>query len=530
MAQKIESKEERPLQSFHLKDWLAVQTTASRIGIPDKAFYNLENAQPIGASNIHAINDISSQLQSYGADTIYYDANVNISNTEYLLQASTTGKLWAYNVASNTLTQINGAATLGGSATRIIQWNNSNALIIDSSGYYQWNGSGNIISIGGVTGAPTSGTAIAVYAGLVWIAQGRALTWSAPGSFTDFTTANGGGSVTLVDPVLRSNIQALFAANGYLYVWGISSINAISDVYVPAGASPPTPSFTNLNLSAVVGTDQTASIMTYGRLVLFANRYGAWMLYGTTVQSISSPDPNNAYQSSIDGTWQYLAFTTPISGGQVVSNNLLCAAFLLTRSNDPVFGSNTVVGMYQGDASGGKWWFANYGSTGVITRISTAFINGVPCVFAYIGNKLYQLFSNTSSWPAANIQTALWDFGDPITQKQVIRAGVGIVVFQNNNNLPLQLTIDIPGNSLPVQIATPGYVSWVNKLGATVTWVNNALAQVNWVSSGFTVFFGGTSRGFAKYVGMTLTTPKGVNFELNTFLLDYKWAARWIGN
>lgn len=530
MSQKIEVKDERPLQSFHLKDFLAVQTTASRIAIPNQAFYDLENAQPIGASNLHAINDISASLQNYGADTIYYDANVNISNTEYLLQASTTGKLWAYNVASNTLTQINGAAVLGGTATRIVQWNNSNALIIDSSGYYQWNGAGNIVSIGGVTGAPTSGTDIAVYNGIVWISQNRVLFFSAPGTFSDFTVANGGGSVTLVDPVIRSNITRLFACNGYLYIFAVSSINAISDLYVPSGATPPTPNFTNLNLSAVVGTDQPFSVQTYGRLVLFANRYGAWSLYGTSVQSISSPDPNNLYQSSIDGTWQYLNFATAISGGQVVSNNLLCAAFLLTRVNDPIFGSNTVVGMYQGDAAGGKWWFANYGATGVITRITTAFLNNVPCIFAYIGNHLYQLFANTNSWPAAVIQSAFWDFGDPITQKQVIRAGVGIIVYQNANSAPFTLTIDTPGSSLPVQISNPGFVTWVNKFGAVVTWVNNALAPVQWISQGFTVFFGGTSHGYSKYVGMTLKTPQGVNFEFNSFLLDYKWGNRWTGN
>jgi hypothetical protein len=33
---------------------------------------------------------------------------------------------------------------------------------------------------------------------------------------------------------------------------------------------------------------------------------------------------------------------------------------------------------------------------------------------------------------------------------------------------------------------------------------------------------------FAKYLGFTLQTYRGVTFELNSFLLDYKMGARWI--
>lgn len=527
MAQKPESKQERPLQSFTFKNFLAVNTTAARTGVPNENFYNLENAQPIGFANIHSIADQSAALHNYGADTIYTDGNVNISNTEYLLQASTTQKLFAYNVPGNSVAQINGAINLAGSGTTFAQWSNSTALLVDSTGYYDWNGSGNIVSIGGATGAPTSGSAIAVYQNRVWIIQGRTLFFSVAGSFTDFTVANGGGSIVLTDPVLRSNVTALFAQNGYLYIFGVSSVQALSDLYVPAGASPPTPNFTLLPLSGVVGTDQPSSVMVYGRLVLFASRIGVWSLYGTTVQSLSAPDPNNAYGSSINGTWQYVNFAQTVSGGQVNSNNLLCAAFLIKRNADPVFGSNTVIAMYQGDAAGGKWWTANFGA---LTRVTTAFVSGSPALFGYIGNILYQLFAVTTSSPAASISTAFWDFGDPITQKQVIRAGVAIGVLQNIGSSSMTLTVDTPESSLPVQLNIPGFIQWINNNDAIVTWQNNALSTVNWIGGLFSTYFGGTSHGYSKYVGMTVTTQDGLVFELNSFLVDYKWGVRWQGN
>jgi hypothetical protein len=528
MAQKVENKQERPLQSFSFKDFQAVNTTSSRVACPPQAFYNLENAQPIGPSNLHSVNDITAPLHDYGADTIYTDQGVNLSNAEYLIAASSTFKLFAFLVGANTVAQINGAIALAGAGTRMAQWQNSNVLIVDSTGYYQWNGAGNIVAIVG-TGAPTSGSAIAVYQNRVWIAQGRVVFFSAPGSFSDFTTASGGGSTTLVDSTLRSTVQALFAANGYLYIFGVSSIDAVSDLYIPAGASPPTPNFTKLNLSAIVGTDQPASIFVYGRLVLFANRYGAWSLYGTTITAISSPDPNNTYNSSIDGTWQYVDFSQAVSGGQTLSNNLLCAGFLVKRLNDPVFGSNTVVAIYQGNAAGGRWWFANYGGTGAITRVTTGFVNNSPALFAYIGNKVYQLFAIASSAPPAVISTALWDFGDPITEKQVMKAGIGITVYVPAGGIST-FTLDTPNGSQPFLFAASvGQVLWNNNTPAIVSWQNNAMAPVQWVPIVFLTYWGQTPQGFAKAVGYTLTTSQGMVFELNSFLMDYKWAARWSG-
>jgi hypothetical protein len=525
VAQKRENKQERPLQSFHLKDFLAVDTTDSRIAGPPQAFYNLQNAQPVGGANIHSINDWTTVLHNYSTDAIYYDTSVNIAGTDYLIQASTTGKLFAYNVSTQTATQINGAFTLSGAGTWIVQWSNTNAMIIDASGYFTWNGSGNITAVSG-TGAPANGNAIAVYQNRVWIAQGRLLSWSAPASFSDFTTANGGGSISLIDSTLRSSVQALFAANGYLYIFGTSSIDSISDLYVPTGASPPTPNFTKLNLSAIVGTDQPYSIFVYGRLVLFANKYGAWSLYGTTITSISAPDPNNTYKSSINGTWQYLNQATVISGGQVVTNGLLCAAFLINRANDPIFGSGPVIAMYQGDAAGGKWWFASWPN---LTRVVTSFVGNIPALFAYAsGSQLVQLFAVTTAAPPAIVTTEMWDFDDPITEKQAIKAGVNMIVQQAGSG-GISLTLDTLEGSTPI-FTSSAIVQWVNSNGGIVQWQNNAFSTVLWAQTQPLTYWGQAPRGFAKYIGLTLSTSQGTIFELDAFLLDYKFAARWVGN
>lgn len=523
MAQKIERKDERPLQSFTFKNFLAVNTTNARTACPNEAFADLENAQPIGFGNLSSVNDVSAALHNYGADNIYTDADANIANTEYLIQAATNGKLFAYNIALVAATQINGASILAGSGTAMAQWQNSNVLIIDASGYYQWNGVGNIATITG-TGAPTSGSAIAIYQNRVWIAQGRLLYYSAPGSFSDFTTASGGGFSALIDSTLRSTVQQLLSANGYLYVFGTTSVDSISDLYIPTGASPPTPNFTKLNITPTIGTDQPQSVISYGRLVLFANRFGLWALYGTTLTAISSSDPNNAYNSSIDGTMQFISFNPTVSAGQCLSNNLFCAAFLLQRFGDPTYGNTTVIAMYQGNAAGGKWWFL---SAGTVTRITTGFVNNVPSLFAYIGNQLFQLLADNTSAPAAVISTALWDFGDPITQKEAIRGGVGISA---SGLASVTLNLDTPHSTFPFSVSVVGQVQWINNLSAVVTWQNNLAQPVVWAPGQFQTYWAAAPQGFAKYVGFTLRTGRGTKFQINSFLLDYKWGVRWTGN
>ena len=105
MAQKIEAKDERPLQTFWLKDFLAVDTTDSRIAPPNPStFYDLLNAQPVGFSNIHSVDGISpSPLYDFLGHTIYRMWGVNIFNQEYLICAGQDRELFTYQVSTGNI-------------------------------------------------------------------------------------------------------------------------------------------------------------------------------------------------------------------------------------------------------------------------------------------------------------------------------------------------------------------------------------------------------------------------------------------
>jgi hypothetical protein len=523
-------KNEVPRQTKFFREWDAVNTQASRSSIPKTCFYNLENMIPIGNANLHSVPNISASLHDYAFSTVYWSQYVNLgaglfASGDLLINLTTDGRVFAYNVNTGVNIEANDASTrLSGSGSRLAQWKNSIILFIDSTGYYYWDGA-TFAKLGGAN-IPTSGDDIAVAFNRVWIVQGRVLRFSGVDGFgtgvpavpdaTDYwAVANGAGAVQLTDPTIRSPVIRLIAQNGYLYLVGASYINAISDVYVPTGAVPPTPVFTNLNIQALIGTDMAPSLHAYDRLLMFANRYGCYSLYG--VSAIKKSD-------DIDGTWQYLDFSQAISGGAVLVSNILCSAFLIKRNLDPVFGSNTVLALWFPKKDGtDKWWFGNFGA---LTFIVSAMKGPLPSLYGFIGNKLYQLFADLTTAPAGQVMGPLWDMDDPLADKQCIREGFEVTVTASGPN-PFTMTLDTVNNqSAVVTLNTPALVSWINNSSATVLWQNNALAIVGWYSGAFLLYSGDEASGYQKYVGLTVNTG-GAVCQFSAMFMDYKLRARW---
>lgn len=501
---------EEQRRTKYFRSWKGCFSQSARTAIPEDRFFYLENLQPIGDANLSTVPDISSMLVDYGADSIYWSQYVNLSGTDYLISLASNGKVFAYNLAGGN-SQINGALTLlSGSGSRLSQWKNTVILFIDSTGYYSWDGA----TFAKITGAgvPSAGTDIAVFAGRVWIVNQRLLTFSAADDYTAtaFGAGSGTGSVNLTDPTLRATVTRLWAQNGYLYLIGNSSVNAISDVYVPSGASPPVPVFNNINIQSIIGTDQPASVFALDRLLIFGSRYGAFALYGVSAQRLST---------DIDGNWKYIDFTQAISGGQVVINNILTGALLLKITSDPFIGSKTVLAMYFDE----KWWFANFGS---VTFIASAIKNNAPALFGFIGNKLYQLFSNTASGPAIQVTTPLWPMEDPLADKQAIRCGFEATLSSFSGTLSLTLDTANAQYSV-VALNSPNTISWINNSGNIVQWQNNLLQIVDWFSGAYLLYSGSSAAGYSKYIGLTIMGTAGVVGQLSSFYIDYKLRARW---
>ena len=485
--------------------------------MPEDHFFDLQNLIPLGPANLQVVNNISAALHDFAGDTIYFAQYAQVVSTQYIIAFATNGKVFSYNLAGGATAQINAGKLLSGANSRMTQWMNKYVLFIDSTGYYSWDGAAFTLLNGAQQ--PVSGTDIATYGGRVFVLSGRLITLTGaydgtgtldPTANTAWLTANGSTFANMTDPTLTGNGTRLISQNGYLYIFGATCLYALSDIYVPSGANPPTPVFTLTNIQAIIGTDQPTSIFPYNRSLMFANRYGAWAVTGVDAQRFSE---------DIDGTWQYLSFSPSISGGQCIVNNILCGAFLLQRAADPIFGSNTVVGLWFDK----KWWFANFGT---ITFITTAFLNNVPTIFGFIGNKLFSLFTDSTTAPNTQSITPLWSMEDPISTKEIIRAGVEITTVLVGGSVTISVD-GTGGNSSVATSQSPGVLTFIGAGGVAIKFTGLGGVGIVFTVGTYALYSGYPPGVFSHYIGMT-TTSTGVSGQFSSFFMDYKKGARWV--
>lgn len=342
---------------------------------------------------------------------------------------------------------------------------------------------------------------VATFSGRAWVAAGRTVYYSAAGSYSDFTSVSA-GSFTLTDSTLHGNIQGLLSANNFLYVFGDDSINVFSDLRVTStGATL----FTNTNVSASVGTKRIYSIFPYFRSVLFMNDYGMYALVGSTTSKISD---------QLDGIFPYIDFTKPVSGGQVLLNNILCAAFSFTY-NDPLSSARQIQCVFFEK----KWFVTSQGSLSYITSVP---LSGLINLYGTTGTDLYRLYGNATANIASTIRTALMPMADPIRTKQALKFGVEATL---SNASTINVTVDSEIGSSPVY-TLDNAVTWYNNNNSTIPWKNNSLNTIGWLTSNGYALYKSDAQQYGKYLGLTLTS-NNAGFVYNTFEFEHELRVRF---
>jgi hypothetical protein len=566
---------------FVAKDFKGINVTNNRTAIGEGEFAWLENTQPIGFGNVRIVNAPDTIDTVTFANTVTYMASANIQNTEFLFAFQEDGSAQYVNIENNTQGNLAAANTFSNSNVQIVQWKNERILIIDpANGYKTWDGT-NLVDIGsvasvtindggsnytnvtvsfsapdqtggeqaageavtlantiveilvteagtGYTSPPTititdaggsnanatctifnqSGTGIATFSGRAWISEERTVYYSAADSYNDFINVSS-GFLTLTDSTLRTNIATIIAANNFLYIFGEDSINVFSDVRVNSVTGETL--FTNTNVSASIGSGFKYAIFPYFRSMLFLNRYGVYALVGATTSKISD---------SIDGVFTVIDFSLPITSGQVLINNILCAAWTFVY-NDA--GTPRTIQLVFFDR---KWFVTSQGST--ITRTASATLAGNIIMYGTTGTDLIKFYSNTTTGIDWELETALWPMGDPIRDKQALK--VGLEATLGGSFASLQAFIDSE-NQQSAAIDFANTIFWVNNVGTVIPWINTSSQQIGWTSQGGSVTSGyflyrSDAKMYGKYLGLTVTgntTP----FTINGFQLEHELRARF---
>ena len=566
---------------FVSKDFKGVNVTNNRTAIGEGEFAWLENTQPIGFGNIRIINAPSNVAGVTFANTVSYMASANIQNTEFLFAFQEDGSAQYVNIETDTLGNLAVSSTFSNANVSIVQWKNERILIIDpNNGYKTWDGT-NLVDIGsvgavtindggsnytnvtvsfsapdqtggiqatgeavtlantiveilvtepgtGYTAAPTititdaggsnanvtctlfsqSGTGLATFSGRAWISDQRTVYYSAADTFNDFINVSS-GFLTLTDSTLRTDISTIIAANNFLYVFGEDSINVFSDVRVNSVTGETL--FTNTNVSASIGSGFKYAIFPYFRSMLFLNRYGVYALVGATTSKISD---------SIDDIFTNIDFAQPITAGQVLINNILCAAWTVTYNDAGTPRKIQVVFFDR------KWFITDQGDT--ITRTASAVIAGNILLYGTTGSNLIKFYNSATATLEWRIATALWPMGDPIRDKQALKLGVEATL--STGFASFDAFMDSENQQSPA-IPFANSVEWINNLGNPIAWTNSGGATVGWTS----IFIPGgnqyylyrsDARMYGKYLGVTLTgttTP----FTINGFQLEHELRARF---
>jgi len=566
---------------FVSKDFKGINVKNNRTAIEEGQFAWLENAQPIGFGNIKIVNAPNNIGGVTFSNTVTYLASANINNDELLFAFQEDGSAQYVNIDTNTLGNIANANTFTNGGVQIVQWKNERVLIIDeNNGYKTWDGT-NLVDIGsvasvtinnggsnyvspvvsfaapgqtggvtatgeavllgntisqiivteagtGYTAAPSisitdsgggsganvtctllnqDGSSIATFSGRTWIADGRTVYYSAADTYNDFVSVSS-GFITITDSTLRTDIAQIIAANNFLYLFGEDSINVFSDVRINSITGETL--FTNTNVSASIGSNFKFAIFPYFRSILFLNKYGVYALVGATTSKISD---------EIDSLFTNIDFTKPITAGQVLINNILCAAWTFTYDDD---GTERKIQAVFFDR---KWFVTSQGNS--ITRTVSAVQDGNILLYGTTGTNLIKFYQNSTAGIEWEILTALWPMGDPIRDKQSLK--VGIEATLGSASVILGAFIDSENQQSPV-IDFSNTVLWLNDQNNPIPWINNSSIVIGWVggisaTSGY-YLYRADAKMYGKYLGLTLTGDT-VPFTINGFQLEHELRARF---
>lgn len=350
-------------------------------------------------------------------------------------------------------------------------------------------------------------SAIQSFSGRVWIANGRTIYYSAAGSYSDFVSVSA-GTVVLTDATLHGNIIQLLSANNFLYIFGDDSINVFSDVRVTTAG---TTLFTNTNVSASVGTKLAYAIFPYFRSVLFMNDYGVYALVGSTTSKISD---------SLDGIFTNIDFTAGITtGGQVLLNNILCAAFNFRYTGGQ--GISSSARYIQAIFFEKKWFFTSAGNS--LKHVVSVPVGGRITLYGTDGTSCVKMYANTTANVSSYVQTSLNPMKDPIRTKQALKVGIEATL---TNASTINVTVDSEqGQSPAVELGQT--IEWINNFSTVIPWINNSSQTIGWypASSGYTLYKT-DAKQYGKYLGMTVTSSNA-GIVYNGFEYEHELRVRF---
>lgn len=306
-----------------------------------------------------------------------------------------------------------------------------------------------------------SGSSMETFSSRVWIANPAPAPFStqppggnwqvtAPGSFTDFATSDGGDLFTNSDNFLQTRYSNIRQSNGYLYFFGDGSISVVSNVNTTG--SPATTTFNYQNVDPQTGLSWRDAQQDFGRTLVFANETGAYALYGGSATKISA---------KLDQLFDDAEFPSPetdITTGSILAPSAAVATLfnvkhylMLMTIKDPDSGVyvNKMITWNE------KEWTITSQSV-ALTYIASQKVESKFQAWGTNGDALYPLFSAPSATLEKRLDTKYYGGSDPLKIKELYAFYV-VAQDQSTNVAGVNCEIDFVVSGLAIQanVAAP---------------------------------------------------------------------------
>lgn len=397
----------------------------------------------------------------YGAGTISPDVTITNGGSGYTV-APTVSFSGTYITAPTGTAVVAGGFVVGVSVTGTgVGIPAGDTVSITFSG----GGGSSAAAVVGTMPYGVSGTALETYQERVWITSVSEVSFTAPGTFTDFATSDGGGSFFSTDSFLRTSFIQPIQTNGFLYLIADSSVNYISGVQTTG--SPPTTTFVNQNADPEIGTPWATTVDTFSRNILFANAFGVQVSYGGAVTKISE---------MLDGVYNSVAnFDNfiPSSAKAIIFGKKVWMLLL------PVIDAVTGLQVNKLFMWNGKlWWSTEQGVN--LVFVNSQEINSILTAYGTDGKHIYPLFQSPSNNFTKTVQSKLWDKPTGYHENKVVTRLWGIVnCYSNDVDLFISVDNETDSGGSVVEIL-PALMIWTTATDEVMNWVTAGDDIMNW--------------------------------------------------
>lgn len=224
-----------------------------------------------------------------------------------------------------------------------------------------------------------------VFESRVFVAGKDVISFSAPANGGDFSTAKGGGSIGYLGNKLTYSYMDLAASAGYLFCFGDSSTDMVSEIQTLGTGTiedPITTNFNYQNIDPQVGCRFPRPVGRYGRYLVMFNGAGVFLMQGGDASEIGHKITN--VWNTLD-TSQYLPTFAPATmfGFRVVLAN--------GRFTDPWGQTRSLLLMWHPLEKSPFWSVASQNIE--LTQIGSYEQDSVITPYGTDGTSLYQLFA-----------------------------------------------------------------------------------------------------------------------------------------